>query len=97
LTITGSNNWVYQYNIDPASDTYPIGYAPIFLNFFFQLQPTKAVNNFVLRRSFISVLSIYGGLTVAVYFICWFLSISCRTYDAENELYRQFYVLNSEE
>jgi hypothetical protein len=37
ISVTGTNNWVFQYNIDPSLDSYPLGYAPIFLNFLFEL------------------------------------------------------------
>lgn len=97
IAFTGTNNWVFQYNIDPATSTYPLGYAPIFLNFLFELQPTMAVNKFVLKRSLMAVLSIYGGLMVAIYFICWVLTLGCRNYDAEDELFHQLYTLSPEE
>ncbi len=44
-----------------------------------------------------AVLSIYGGLMVAIYFICWLLTIGCRNYDAEDELFHQLYTLSPEE
>jgi len=37
LAVTGTYNWVFQYNINPADTVYPLGYAPIFLNFLFEL------------------------------------------------------------